>query len=302
MRHAMSSRRLAVRLGVASAAILAGLYSVGMLWRPIPNVVPAVAYLCALVGLRHGDRWGGFGGALFLLATTVGFVSTERRLCGPMSTPGNLASIAILAAIFSILLFFAGRVLRHSAPRSRALWLLVSIAALAFTTTHNPYVVATAAMENTILTGDTLYFRLTGDSYTPARGDIVVFRYPPDPNQLFLKRIAGIPGDRIPLRDASPAIPAAQLGAWAAERAANTSGDDLVVPQEKYFVVGDNRANSLDSRYWGFVGRDAILGTPSFIGFSVDLPAAELAAPQLTSPILFHPSRIRWNRLLRPVR
>lgn len=328
----MIPRPVAVRFGIAAAAILTGLYAVGALWRPIPNVFVAAVFLCALAGLIRGSRWAGFGSALFLLAGAAGIAWTATHIPGPLNRPLNLAVVVAMALSFATLLFLAGRALPpNAARRSASLWLIVSIATLAFTIAYDPFVVPSGGMENTMLVGDSLYVRLTGASFSPSRGDIVVFRYPPNPQQVFAKRIVGVPGDRVrlanktlivngaaqnepyaihgtsyldPFRDNFPAQPNVQLVAdWATDLAAHTSGGDVVVPPGKYFVLGDNRDDSLDSRYWGFVPRDAILGTPSFISFSAEVPADQsFNTQQFAAPILFTPSRIRWRRLFHPVR
>lgn len=99
----------------------------------------------------------------------------------------------------------------------------------------------------------------------PQRGDIIIFQYPNDPSVDYIKRIIGVPGDLIEVRDkqlyrnGSP-VKEAYIR--------NTDPDGIEplrdnyapvrVPPDKYFVMGDNRDNSLDSRFWGFVDRDAI--------------------------------------------
>ena len=81
----------------------------------------------------------------------------------------------------------------------------------------------------------------------PARGDIVVFPSPVD-GRLLIKRVAGVPGDHVRLFD----------------------GREVQVPADRYFLTGDNRDNSFDSRYWGFVDRRQILGRARAVVFSLD--------------------------------
>lgn len=131
------------------------------------------------------------------------------------------------------------------------------------------------------------------------RGDIVVFHYPVDPSQHFVKRVIGLPGDHILLRDKTvyvndQALPekyavhvpgdnnlyrdnfpsdvdlTGQVDAkWRTEMGDRVHDGELVVPPNEYFVMGDNRDHSLDSRYWGFVPRANIVGRPLLIYLSL---------------------------------
>lgn len=99
----------------------------------------------------------------------------------------------------------------------------------------------------------------------PQRGDIIIFKYPRDPDVDFIKRIVGIPGDVIEVRQKQlyrngEAVKEGYIRFAEPDRI--VQGRDnfgpVTVPEGKYFVMGDNRDNSADSRFWGFVGRDAI--------------------------------------------
>jgi signal peptidase I len=132
------------------------------------------------------------------------------------------------------------------------------------------------------------------------RGDIVVFYKPENIDMFLVKRVVGIPGDKIhlrngvvylngkaqrepqavsttdagyqPYRDDFPAVPPSQgydlTATWTEELPQHIVGEDLVVPPGKYFVMGDNRPFSLDSRFWGFVPRENIVGRPLFVYWS----------------------------------
>jgi signal peptidase I len=154
----------------------------------------------------------------------------------------------------------------------------------------------------------------------PARSDVVVFIPPHETDRNYVKRLVGMPGDTLEMHrkilyvngrpqdepHARLSDDADSYGAsmyWqcrhtigaAAGQACRPSRDNwgpLVVPAGLYFMLGDNRDDSEDSRYWGFVERTAIRGRPLFIYYSFD-PSAERAAPWLTS--------IRWRRLGRTV-
>lgn len=183
------------------------------------------------------------------------------------------------------------------------------------------------------------------DRFLPLRpirgGDIIVFKYPYEEHPYYVKRVIAIPGDRVrivdqhvyvngsPLKepyavhdpssadpymfDFPPTDPFIVSGEvtpeWAATLRADTHDGDLVVPPDQYFVLGDNRDHSSDSRYWGFVPRDAIVGEPMFVYWSLKSAptqsepsslAQKLA--QLAKTLLDIPSRTRWNRFFREVR
>lgn len=131
------------------------------------------------------------------------------------------------------------------------------------------------------------------------RGDIVVFHYPVDPSQHFVKRVIGLPGDHILLRDKTVFVNDRPLpeeyavhvtgdhnlyrdnfpsdidltgqvdSKWRTELRQRLQNGELVVPADEYFVMGDNRDHSLDSRYWGFVPRANIVGRPLLIYLSL---------------------------------
>lgn len=184
-------------------------------------------------------------------------------------------------------------------------------------TLAQPFVIPTASMEDTLMTGDHLIvdklaFAPGGSlsrhllPYEPIqRGDIIVFRYPLDIKQDYIKRVIGLPGDRIHIagkqvyingikvdepykfhktayfdsyRDNFPQAPRPQLRHEAIEMLENhVVNGEVVVPAGKYFAMGDNRDYSDDSRYWGFVPRENITGKPLIVYWSYDAPTAHLA-------------------------
>ncbi|HTW30267.1 MAG TPA: signal peptidase I, partial [Candidatus Sulfotelmatobacter sp.] len=96
---------------------------------------------------------------------------------------------------------------------------------------------------------------------------------------------------------------------WAAEMEQYVHGDDLVVPPGHYFAMGDHRGVSLDSRYWGFIPRQNIIGRPMFIYWSFETPENQYTKTDWSDRILFAGREIihffdetRWNRTFRPVR
>ena len=213
------------------------------------------------------------------------------------------------------------------------------------TTLVQAFIVPTPSMDTTVMVGDHLLVDKL--SYAPAgsisrhllpytepkRGDVIVFRYPMDISQNYVKRVMGVPGDHIrvrdkvvylngkpltepytqhvfpglePYRDNFPGEPFGPVADRALQMlAANVVNGELVVPPESYFAMGDNRDNSLDSRYWGFVPRENIIGKPLVIFWSYDAPTEEWVGNagghylDLAKNFFF---KTRWNRTLKLVR
>jgi len=209
--------------------------------------------------------------------------------------------------------------------------------------------IPSASMERTLLVGDYLLVDKAqygaGAPLLPyrevERGDIVVFHYPLRPETYFVKRVVALPGDRVrmqekrlyvngrpeeavyvthrdrrhePFRDDFPALayaPANADRAWSQglRRGVGPSGE-LVVPPGHYFVLGDNRDDSQDSRYWGFVPRANIVGRPLLIYWSVrSAPPGAAVTPArgdtlsgLAYAVTHLHKDTRWERMLRVVR
>jgi signal peptidase I len=208
-------------------------------------------------------------------------------------------------------------------------------------------VIPTGSMEDTLLIGDHLLvdklaFATEGgfSKYVlpyehPRDGDIIVFRYPVDISQTFVKRVVGVPGDHIKIIDQAvyrngkkltePYVvhknpypdsfrdnfPSSEANFTLLDRgremlATNVVNGEVVVPPESYFAMGDNRDNSLDSRYWGFVPRENIIGKPLIIYWSYDATTESLASSSvnnLASHFLdlaeHFFTKTRWNRTFR---
>ena len=108
----------------------------------------------------------------------------------------------------------------------------------------------------------------------PERGDIVVFRYPNDPRQFFIKRIIGLPGERVVVADNQVRLfkPNDKEGQILDEdtylgSSMTTGNKDMILSEDEYFLMGDNRSASLDSRVFGAVPRDFIVGRVWFRGW-----------------------------------
>lgn len=129
--------------------------------------------------------------------------------------------------------------------------------------------VPSESMENTIMTGERLIgFRLAYLKQDPQRYDIVIFKYPDDESQLFVKRVIGLPGETVEIRNGNVYIDGSDtpLDSSFCKEAMVGDFGPYTVPEDSYFVMGDNRNNSLDSRYWKntFVSRDKIVGKAVF--------------------------------------
>ncbi len=202
----------------------------------------------------------------------------------------------------------------------RSLATMIVIALFVLTFILQPFRIPSESMEHTLLVGDFLLvnkalfappgmFRRLLPYRDPQRGDVVIFRFPLEPEEYVVKRVIGLPGDRIHLSDGvvvrngialqepyiadEPAYrdsfrdnfpsgaysdPGVDFRWWRALRGSARNGE-VTVPPGQYFVMGDNRNHSRDSRYWGFVPRGAILGRPVLIYFSLREPSTTDVAP-----------------------
>jgi len=189
----------------------------------------------------------------------------------------------------------------------------VVVALFLLTFVLQPFLIPSESMEHTLLVGDFLLFnkqvyapagKLTGwiAPYRDVqRGDIVIFHHPDPP--MLIKRVVGVPGDHLRIEDGrvivngvaldepyvafEPAPPSpfrdnfpARIYTdpqvdpdWWMQMENLTQNGELVVPAGEYFVLGDNRNHSKDSRYWGFVPRQAIVARPLVIYFSLRRPS-----------------------------
>ena len=121
------------------------------------------------------------------------------------------------------------------------------------------------SMEDTIMTGDRIFgTRLAYINKDPQRFDIVIFKYPDDETQLFIKRVIGLPGETVEIRDGKVYIDGSETPLDDSFTPEPPQGDwgPEVVPEGSYFMLGDNRNRSKDSRFWTntFVKKEKILG------------------------------------------
>ena len=153
-------------------------------------------------------------------------------------------------------------------------WVLVIIGAVILAFLIDTFVIVNAqipsgSMENTIMTGDRVFGnRLAYKFSDPKRFDIIIFRYPDDESQLFIKRIIGLPGETVEIHDGNIYINGSDTPLEDVDIKEPMEGSfgPYTVPEDCYFVMGDNRNNSRDSRYWEntFVSEDEILGKAVF--------------------------------------
>lgn len=122
-----------------------------------------------------------------------------------------------------------------------------------------PFLVSGASMEPTFDNRDYLIIdEITYRFREPARGEVIVFRYPKEPSTYFIKRIIGLPGDRVLVRGGKATV---YSGGKEIQVTGPANGfADLTLGEDQYFVLGDNRYNSFDSRNWGPVPRKDIIG------------------------------------------
>ena len=237
--------------------------------------------------------------------------------------------------------------LRTTARSTLADWAFTIIVLLFATSTiAQPFVIPSGSMESTLMTGDhVIVDKLAYAPHGPAaakvlpytdvhRGDIIVFRWPVDISEDYVKRVIGVPGDRIhldgknvyrngvkliepyvqhldarqiPYRDDFPtgAVPAEVYPRGRAMLAADIQAGEIVVPEGQYFALGDNRDLSSDSRFWGLVPRENIIGKPVLVYWSYEATTAELMSygPEHLFDVATHFfTKTRWDRMFRLVR
>ncbi len=239
-------------------------------------------------------------------------------------------------------------------PSIQSLLAIIVIAIFIITFSIQPFRIPSGSMEPTLLIGD--FLLVNKQITTPGasglifptprihRGEIVVFHYPVNPTMHLVKRVIGLPGDHLKLRDGRVYIngqalsepyamyrpsapdnyrdnfprlqnadPAVDSRWWIRMHSLIDDGE-LIIPSGEYFVLGDNRNDSEDSRYWGFVPRAAIVGEPLLIYFSLQQhPGSDqIAFAPSSNAAVLHPHRssavdaladfARWDRTLQIVK
>jgi len=225
----------------------------------------------------------------------------------------------------------------------------VTILMLLFGTTTllQAFVVPTGSMENTVLIGDHLIVDKLAyspsDAFSkhvlpyeePKRGDVIVFKYPLDISQNYVKRVIGVPGDHIHIVNKQvyvngkaetepykilvneqtsnylnnfPQQPDIMIYPRGREMLDQyVVNGELVVPPGYYYAMGDNRDNSADSRFWGLVPRENIIGKPLIIFWSYDAPTDQISDGNIHLDHVLDMAqhfftKTRWNRTFRLIR
>ena len=137
--------------------------------------------------------------------------------------------------------------------------------------------VPTGSMENTILPGDNIFgFRMAYLLDEPERGDVIFFYFPDDESQKYVKRIIGLPGEKVVIEDAKIYIDDSEIPLeeeyLKEEWIAGAGPYEFQVPEDSYFVLGDNRNGSSDARFWRnpYVSEEKIIGKAIFTYFPFD--------------------------------
>ena len=166
------------------------------------------------------------------------------------------------------------------------------------------YTIPSRSMEDTLLLGECVLVEKMS-SAVPQSGEIVVFQSPEDSERAYIKRCVAVAGQQIEIRDKvilvdGDRLPDPRFSKYLDARivpAARGPRDNLApqtVPAGQVFVMGDNRDNSRDSRHWGLLATDAVIGRPVFIYFSAEPPAEGAGLLQRLTTL---PGRIRWGRI-----
>ena len=248
---------------------------------------------------------------------------------------------------------------KEEKPRETTVEFLASLAAVLVTGLFiitfilQAFEIPSSSMEDTLLIGDHVF--VNRQQFAPPtrwlgpvlpyrdvhRQDIVVFLSPSEQGLYVVKRIIGVPGDHIhlrdgvvyrngeklnepyvihsgpvffnPYRDNFPAVTPSDFDNlfpdWEASMKQYIQGDDIVVPADGYFAMGDNRDVSYDSRYWGFIPRQNLIGRPMFIYWSFETPRDQYLQKELSQRLSFLAKVVthffdetRWRRSFKVVR
>ena len=287
------------RIASIAAFVIAGLNVVSAsIAGPFIGLLFAIVPFCAGIGITKNRAWSAYGYSLVLFASLLLLGLLLARPGHSELDDATLFAIAFLL-ICGTFFFITGLVMsRTGSERGNPLpWIAFSAVCVLPFLFFQAFRTPTGAMEDTILIGDRILVQIRPIP-TPHRGDLTVMIYPADRRQTYVKRVEGVPGDRIHIshkavyvngallnepyaahktdyedsfRDNFPTEPNAPIPEQGADMLArHVEKGELVVPPSQYFVLGDNRDNSFDSRYWGFVAATDLIGKPLFIYDSRD--------------------------------
>ena len=318
----MAVAAVAIGFVIAALTLIAAIQNIAYLLAAILPIAAALTILRRRV-------WGGYG---FALLQAVQSLAAPALLLESTNIPrARVATTIVFGLLLALLFFLAGRALRQAGAPSGWRWPWIGLTA-AFTLPLlfvRAYMMPTGSMENTLLIGDRMLVRVFPPP-TPARGDLIVFHYPLDRKQIFIKRVIATSGDRVrmqnrltylngnqlqepyvirtfpddPFRDNLPPAPSDNRALQAIPGLLPARTDmlkdhvrngEVVVPAGKYFVLGDNRDDSLDSRYWGFVDASDLIGEPFLIYDS----QAGSGTESLVGHGKHADKHTRWNRIFK---
>ncbi len=210
--------------------------------------------------------------AIYFFIAADAFLSAQRRSVNYTEVKGSL----LVYGVFAVTLYVVA----------------VCAAIIGRSYCYQAYKIPSGAMEPALLVGD--HILVDKRFHTARRGDVIVFRFPPDPTKVFVKRVIGLPGDTIQVKDGRVWLDGSRMSdshahyeVPDAERSLISPRDNfgpVIVPAGDVFVLGDNRDRSYDSRFWGFVGNKAIKGRVLYVYWSWDSGAPGLLP-------------IRWSRI-----
>jgi len=304
------------------AGVLAFLMAASGLLAAITGpVVVLVAVLVAMgagIGILRGRAWSAYGFALLLIAQVLRVPVMMLRPWYGATGVFRLTLLAILYTGFAWLYWATGRRLSTGDGVRGKAWPWVMLAIVSFVPSiffHN-FTMPSGSMEETILPGESLLVRVF-PMETPKRGEIVLFLSPTDEKVVLTKRVIAVPGDRIRMEGATVFLNGNELkeayvtrsrqdtfypakipyteppdgcAQGAVAFAQNSKAGEIVVPAANYFVLGDNRADSLDSRCWGFVDSKSLVGVPFLIYDSWERSSVDTGGREVLG-------RRRWFRL-----
>jgi len=265
---------------------------------------PFVAFLLTLLASGLGQMYNGqlAKGVFFLFLPWIGMLLALLILDGiSVDYIGMLPVLFFLGAYIYIFVDAirmaqkSGYVYRLKAYNKWYLYILFLVISLVLTNyvlkpnLAETFRMPSGSMEPTLVTGD---FLIADKTYylfrEPARGDIIVFKYPKDETKIWLKRILGLPGEEIGMKNGQVYINGEPFTDtyFVTDETADPAGKKrdygpVVLPENKFFVLGDNLDHSYDSRYWGFVDRKKIKGKARAVYWSWDRDSF----------------RVRWHRL-----
>ena len=272
----------------------------------------------------------------------------------PAVTASQVAANSAAATVRSEAAMGLGQAIAHDVAHGMpeavsSLLRTVIVALFVLTFVAQPMVIPSESMEHTLLVGDFLLMNRSALApagiwkrilpYAPVeRGEIVTFHAPMDSREYLVKRVIGLPGDRLRIDKGKVTINGQTLAEpyatfepgeanafldhfptqtytdprvepdWWKRLQQDTQDGELVIPAGDYFMMGDNRNHSLDSRYWGFVKRSQIIARPLVIYFSLVRPS-RTDLQQASDDRLGHESDVsaqlkgfaRWRRIFRVV-